>query len=567
MTDPDLAFARTGNESSVPAEPFMNIASALHTWGRTRPGRTAVRIDDTVLTYDGLDTATAALAGGLLQLGVAKGERIVYLSAYRREVLLTVLATYRLGAVNVVLNEYLKGDSLRHQLVDAAPSVIVVDSDGLSMLATLALDVPELRTVVVLDDGTSHPLPGVPFDLVAWSTVASGPLLHELELAGPDDPAQIVYTSGTTGLPKGCVLSQRYLLHQGEVFGPWSGLRDDDVYMSSAPLYHVSGIHVLTTGLIAGAEVVVVPRFSASAFWDRVRRYGVTAFHGLGFTTLALLGQPPRDDDREHPLRFFWSGAAPHEAKEEFENRFGVRVIGGGYGQTEFNPVAMVQSDYPPGDRNSMGRPLDHVELRLTDDSGNDVPDGEVGEIVLRPTRPGVMFTGYWRQPEATLKTWRDLWHRTGDLARYDVTGNLQFAGRANDSMRRRGENVSAFQVEHAISKFPAVREVAVFGVRIDTEVDDCIKADIVVHDRSSFTIEEFAEFVNVELPYYATPRFIEIVDALPRNASGRITKHTLNRSVTDSAVVDLHESGLAVSRHARRSAPAVRPDRDEQTT
>ncbi|KQU52319.1 hypothetical protein ASG84_25020 [Rhodococcus sp. Leaf278] len=554
MSNPDLA-ARTDEVATRRPQRFANFAHALDTWGRERLGHIAVRIDDSTFTYDGLDTATAVLATGLRRIGVSAGERIVYLSAYRHEVLLNVLAGYRVGAINVVLNEYLKGDSLRHQLVDSAPSVVVVDADGLAMIVALELDLPDLRTVVVLDDTEPVSTDGLPFDVVLWDSLNSGPPLRELDVAGPNDPAQIVYTSGTTGLPKGCLLSQRYLLHQGEVFGPWSGLRADDVYMSSAPLYHVSGIHVLTTGLNAGAAVLVVPRFSASKFWDRVREFDVTAFHGLGFTTLALLGQPPRDDDKNHPLRFFWSGAAPHEAKEEFENRFGVRVIGGGYGQTEFNPVAMVQPDFPPADRNSMGRPLDHVELRLVDDAGNDVSQGEVGEMIVRPNRSGVMFGGYWRQPEATLEAWRDLWHRTGDLARYDVTGNLQFAGRANDSMRRRGENVSAFQVEQAIAKHPAVREVAVFGVRIDTEVDDCIKADIVVHDDASFEIEEFAEFVNIELPYYATPRFIEIIASLPRNASGRVTKHTLNRSVADATVIDLHESGLAVSRTARRSA------------
>jgi len=534
---------------------FMSFAQAFDDWGRTRSGRNAIRIDNSVLTYDSLDTLTATIAGGLRQIGVGKGERIAYLSAYRRDVLLCVLAAYRIGAINVVLNEYLKGDALRHQLVDSAPSVVVVDADGLAMLLALQLELPDLRTVVVVEDDVPVPTEKVPFEIVRWRSLTSAPPLRALDSAGPEDPAQIVYTSGTTGLPKGCILSQRYLLHQGEVFGPWAGLRDDDVYMSSAPLYHVSGIHVLTTGLIAGSTVVVEPRFSASKFWDRVRQFGVTAFHGLGFTTLAILAQPEREDDKEHPLRFFWSGAAPHDAKEAFERRFAVRVIGGGYGQTEFNPVAMVSPDFPPADRNSMGRPLDHVELKLVDGSGNEVPEGEVGEMIVRPTRPGVMFDGYWHQPEATVKAWRDLWHRTGDLARFDVTGNLQFAGRANDSMRRRGENVSAFQVEQAIAKYPTVREVAVFGVRIDTEVDDCIKADVVINENASFDVSEFAAFVNNELPYYATPRYVEVIDSLPRNASGRITKHLLNRDVSDPNVIDLHESGLAVSRSARRTA------------
>ena len=538
---------------NLPGGTLMSFAQALDTWGRTRTAHSAIRISGSVLTYGELNTQTAIIAGALRQLGIAKGDRIAYLSTYRLELLLGVLAGYRVGAINVVLNEYLKGDPLRHQLGDTAPTVIMVDADGLAVLLAARFDSPELKAVVVIGDDAPTPTGDFPFEIIDWRSLTSGPPLLELDIAGPDDPAHIVYTSGTTGLPKGCVLSQRYLFHQGEVFGPWVGLLEDDVYMSSAALYHVSGLHVLTAGFYAGATVAIEPRFSASLFWERVRQSGATVFHGLGFTTIALLAQPEREDDGEHSLRLFWTGAAPSDAKERFEKRFGVRVIGGGYGQTEFNPISMVTPEFPPADRNSMGRPLDHVELKLVDHSGNEVGEGETGEILVRPIRNGVMFSEYWRQPEATLKLWRGLWHRTGDLAWFDESKNLQYAGRVTDSMRRRGENVSAYQVEQAIVKWPKVREVAVFGVQLDTEVDDTIKADIVLEEGTHFDLKEFAEFVNNELPYYATPRFVEVLEALPRTPTGKITKHTLSRDVTRPKVFDLHESGLEVTRSARR--------------
>lgn len=538
----------------TPQEPTpRSIGRALSQWGAERPGRSALRMGDVTITYDELDHLTAQGTGGLRGIGVEKGERIAFLCPYRLDTLIALFSGYRVGAINVVLNEYLKGDALAHQLRDSAPSVLIVDAAGWDMAEPYLTEISDLRTVILLDE-VEIPSSDKRFDTVPWRTLAEAEPFSE-DVVDAAEPAQIVYTSGTTGLPKGCVLSHRYILHQGEVFGPWAGIGPDDTYMSSAPLYHVSGLHVLATGLIAGATVAVEPRFSASNFWNRVREVGATVFHGLGFATLALLRQPARPDDTKHTLRVFWSGAAPHEAKVQFEKRFAVPVIGGGYGQSEFNPVSMVHPDFPPDSRNSMGRPMDHVEVQLVDEQGNPVPEGTTGEIIVRPERPGVMFDGYWRQPEKTLETWTGLWHHTGDLARYDATGNLHFAGRVNDSMRRRGENVSAYEVEQAILKYRGVKETAVFGVRIDTEVDDCIKADLVMEDSLSFDPESFAAFINEALPYYAAPRFVELIDALPRNASGRIMKHELNHDVTVLGVLDLEKMGLSVSRSARRSS------------
>lgn len=486
------------------------------------------------------------LAAGLYELGVRPGDRIASMMPNRDEAIELFLACAALGAIQVPLNVFLKGEFLRYQLADAEPAVVVADAAGLPLIAD-AIAGPDLADArLVTLDGPDA------------AAAAHFPELYREPAQtwpepGPDDLVCVLYTSGTTGMPKGCMINNGYLMHMPKAHMMHGWFTAEDTSMCPLPLYHGFAISALMDAIVAGCRVAFDPVYSASHFTVRARELGATQFFGVGAMAAALLATPPKPDDTDHSIqRAIFIPLAP-AVRKRVEERFGMRAIGEGYGQTEVVPATMgdgTSAGRP--DRTSAGRALPWLDVRVVDDAGRILPAGETGEIVVRPMEPYSMFAGYWRKPLETLEAWRDLWHHTGDLGFFDPDGSLYFVDRKKDALRRRGENVSSVELELAISKHPAIAEVAVHAVPAGVREDE-IKACVVLAPDATLTVEELFDYFRHNLPYYAVPRYVEFLEELPKNAVGRVLKHTLRADWNTTSTVDLQALGLVIERSERR--------------
>jgi carnitine-CoA ligase len=525
------------------------IGARLAEWAEAEPDRRFVRCGGPWLSFGDVHERSDRLAAGLAAAGVEQGERVALISPNRIEYILTFFACAKLGAVLVPLNTFLRGEFLRHQLADSQAGTLIADTPGLRAAAEMLPGLTHLRRVVALGEDEAAGLGPDVIPFGKLEAAAGEPPRPELR---PSDLAAILYTSGTTGLPKGCMMSHGYYLAIPEPYFENGWYAAADVILTPFPLFHTSGQAItLMAGLSRGAALCFEPEFHASTFIARAREVGATVLWGVGAMGMAVLGQPPSDSDRDHQVRLaMWVPMAP-PMQAAFEERFGIPVISEGYGQTECAPVTM-NSLTGERKRHTAGRPTSKFDVRLVGDDDREVPVGEVGEIVVRPREPDVMFLGYWNQPEATLAAARNYWHHTGDAARADEDGFITFVDRKKDALRRRGENVSSMELEAALMRHPAVERAAVHAVASELTEDD-IKACIALHPDATLTPGEFFEFARANLPYFAVPRYVEIVDQLPLNAMGRVMKHVLRESGVTDATWDLDALGLVIDRDERR--------------
>ncbi len=535
----------------------MTLADLLDERAGQHPDKTLVACGGDRRTYREAAGLAAGLAAALDGVGVAAGDRVAFLVSNRIERSDLFFGCARLGAVQVPLNPFLKGEFLRHQLADSGAATAVLDGPGLAAVAPLLPELPELRRLILLDDGAGRPdlPPGV--EVLTFAdlapSVGAGAADADLPRPGPSDLAAIVYTSGTTGPSKGCRISQAYYVHAGAGMQTLLDLQSDDVYFTAFPLFHLSGQALaLVACLHQGATVIFEPAFSASTFMDSAAAVGATVVMGVGAMGQAILATPPSDTDRAHHVRVCGWIPLPEARQLEFEERFGTVVTAEGYGQTECAPIT-ISTPSGPRRRTTAGRPAPWLEVRMVDDDDVEVPTGEVGEIVVRPLEPDSLFQGYWGRDGETLKTFRNLWHHTGDYGRMDADGFVTFVDRKKDALRRRGENVSSMELEAAIVRHSGVAEVAVHAVESAVTEDD-IKACIVpVADAPELTPDDLFEFFAEHLPYFAVPRYVELVPELPKNALGRVLKHELRARGVTPATWDFEKLGLEVDRERRR--------------
>ena len=528
----------------------MTVADLLDERAGEQPGKLLVACGGERRTYRQAADVAAGLAATLAEAGVAAGERVAFLVPNRMERIDLFFACARLGAVQVPLNTFLKGEFLRHQLADSGAATAVVDGPGLAAVAPLLPELAALERLVVLDGPDAPGRAAV--DVVPYEKLVSGDG-SGLPRPGPDDLAAIVYTSGTTGPSKGCRISQGYYVHAGAGMRTLLDLRPDDVYLTAFPLFHLSGQALaLVATLHQGATVIFEPAFSASTFMATAGAVGATVVMGVGAMAQAILATPPAGTDRAHGVRLCSWIPLPEGAQLEFEARFGTVVTAEGYGQTECAPVTF-SSPSGPRRRASAGRPAPWLEVRMVDDDDVEVPTGQVGEIVVRPLEPDSLFGGYWGRDAETLRTFRNLWHHTGDYGRMDAEGFVTFVDRKKDALRRRGENVSSMELEAAIRRYPAIAEVAVHAVESAATEDD-IKACVVPQAGApELTPDELFGFFAEALPYFAVPRYVEVVPELPKNALGRVLKHELRARGVTPATWDFDKLGLAVEHDRRR--------------
>jgi carnitine-CoA ligase len=341
------------------------------------------------------------------------------------------------------------------------------------------------------------------------------------------DLRTILYTSGTTGPAKGVEMTDR-MLRASALGSIWIGdIQPGSVLHFWDPIYHVFGSEVLVLSLMVPVTLAFVPRFSASRFWDEVREYRATHIHFVGGVLQLLLKQPPSPSDRDHSARIAWGGGCPVGIWREFEERFGVEIREG-YGMTETSSFSVINTE---GRLGSVGRTVDYFEVEIVDDNGTVTAPREVGEIRVAENERGTMVSRYHKDPETTAKTIRDGWLYTGDLAYRDEDGFIYFLGRKKDSLRRRGENISAWEVERVINDHPAVEESALIGVASEL-ADEDLKLFVKLRPGHELAAAELLGWCEPRLASFQIPRFVAFIDEFRKTPTQRIQKQFLSREI-----------------------------------
>ena len=493
----------------------MNLADNLVRSAGRYPDRPAVRLDGTVLSYAELDERTARAAGLLHEHGVRPGDRVAVMLPNVPEFAVVYYAILRAGAVVVPMNPLLKEREVAYYLGDSQAALIFAWHTCADQAAAGAARAD--ATCVVVGAGFDDLLdPADPDPRVAHRT--------------GDDTAVILYTSGTTGQPKGAELTHANLARNAEVFATdLVRIGPADIILGGLPLFHSFGQTCgLNAAVSVGACLTLVPRFEASAVLGVLERDRVTAFEGVPTMYVALLGAPDRDAHDLSALRVCVSGGAalPVEVMRCFESTFGC-VILEGYGLSETSPVASFNHPDRVRKPGSIGTPVRGVELRLVDDKGADVPPGEVGEIAIRGHN---VMAGYWRRPEATAEAIPDGWFRSGDLARVDDDGYFFIVDRRKDLIIRGGYNVYPREIEEVLYEHPAVVEAAVVGIP-DPTMGEEVGAAVVVRPGAGVTADDLREYVKGQVAAYKYPRRVWLLDALPKGPTGKVLKREIRPS------------------------------------
>ncbi len=509
-------------------------------------GKIFLRFKDQGFTYEEIDRFSNRCAHGFLKLGIAQGDKVSIMLPNCPEYLYLWFGLAKIGAVEVPVNTSYKGEFLRHIVDQSDSKILVIAYDLVDRLQPIEDSLKKLKKIIVLGNGQRKDFePSVipPVGFEEFFNSSEAPV--DLKIL-PWDPISIIYTSGTTGLSKGAIGSHNFWIVVAEKMLEYREGGKDDIFLTFLPLYHFNA-QVLTTltALVAEAQMVLLDRFSASRFWDEIRHYGATQFNYLGAVMPILAKQPGKKDDSDNPARIALGAGCPPAVMEEMEKRFGITCLEG-FGMTEIGiPIHVRVNDRRKG---SCGKPMDIYEMKLFDDHDSEVPPGEIGEIVFRPREPFIMMSDYYNMPEKTLEAFRNLWFHTGDLARRDEDGYFYFVDRKKDALRRRGENISSFEVERAINTHPDVLESA--AVAVPSEVgEDEVKICVVLKPDVTLLPEELIAYCEDRMPYFAVPRFVEFMESLPKTPTERVQKYLLKQAGVTPNTWDREQAGYQLKR------------------
>ena len=503
------------------------------------------------------DTVTAAqlvdvssrLASSLRSMGVSQGDRVATLIENSIEAVYAWWGIILAGAIAVPVNTAYKGEYLRHQLADSGSKVVIVAAEFLDRLEPVAATIESVQHVVIISD-TPSTISSTATSL--WSELlTSEAILPEINTK-PSDLGTFIYTGGTTGLSKGCMLSHNYHEALTRQIGICWERTTEDVVWTPLPLFHFNAITTAVIGpLVFGGRSAIYRRFSVSNFWPEMNRVGATITSTLGTMAYLLAHDVDRPEmprsgapEANTTLRLLGAAPMPVEVDDIMKNRFGLTTFSAAYGVTE----ASLISWQPPGGYNKPNAAGvindEYFDVRIFDAEDNEVPRGDRGEIVIRPKRPEVMFAGYWGRPEVTVETSRNWWYHTGDIGIVDDDNFLFFVDRKADYLRRRGENIASFEVESIIMGHGQIADVAVHAVPSPLTEDD-LKITATRVEGATVSEEELFLWCVEQLPYFALPRYIEFRTDLPRSPVGRVLKRELRAEGVTSATWDLEQSGV----------------------
>ncbi|MDO9526997.1 MAG: AMP-binding protein [Gemmobacter sp.] len=539
----DIATGPTAPETTDPRIPARNhviTRDLIDRWARTTPEKTFIKFDDNgeEWTYAAFRDLIVQTAVGLQSMGVAQGDHVLVFAPNSREQVRIFFALNYIGAVYAPINTAYRGNLLVHAIDVADAKIAVVHASLVDRLAGIKLGRLEKLVVVGGDVPAETALPAVGYADALLP--ASGTLAPPVRPIEPWDPMALVFTSGTTGPSKGVLCSYLHIFTNA---GPesWPFVRQDDRYLINSPMFHLGGMGPMFCMLARGASFAMVERFDTATYWNSVRNTGCTVAFLLGVMATFLEKQPLRTDDADNPLRLVIM--VPLAANSQsFASRFGVDVYAI-FNMTEISTPLV--TDPNPTVRGTCGKPRKGVDVRLVDANDCEVPRGSAGEMIIRTDRPWGMNSGYHRNPVATAQAWRNGWFHTGDAFICDDDGNYFFVDRIKDAIRRRGENISSFEVEAEVCTHPDIAEAAAVAVPSDLGEDDVL---ICVAPVAGRTIDPGAllEFLRPRLSYFMVPRYVRVVrDGLPKTPSSKVLKHELRAEGITADTWDREAAGV----------------------
>lgn len=532
------------HDPRIPARDECVVAALLDRWAAERPTRTFLEFDDgTHWTFAEMRERALRAAAGLRKLGVRRGSHVMCWSPNLREAVVTWFGANVLGAVHVPVNTAYRGNLLQHAIELSDAKVMLVHASLLPRLEQI--DLARLEHLIVIG-GEPTPLRNLAvhrFDVLEPNETAQADVPVE-----PWDANYIIFTSGTTGPSKGvlCTYIQTWsgCAMAMDYFGP------DDRVLANLPLFHVSGTGAVMDRLVKGGTCILYDGFKPEGFWDVVRKFNVTGGCLIGAMTQFLSKQPPSPRDKDHSLRAVITVPWTQDSMAVAE-RYGIEMHTA-YNMTE--TATPIKSRPNPLQLGTCGQARPGVEARVVDENDCEVPHGEVGELILRSDRPWEMTQGYYKNPEATARAWRNGWFHTGDAFRRDDEGNYFFVDRMKDAIRRRGENISSFEVEAEATAHPDVREAAAIPVPSELGEEEVMLIVVPAGDAKVDPLE-LLKFMEPRMAHYMLPRFIRVMADLPKTPTAKVEKHRLRTEGVTADTWDREAHGVTVRRGELRIA------------
>jgi crotonobetaine/carnitine-CoA ligase len=538
---------------NIPWEPLFgkSLIDVLEEQSQRYRSEPLVIVDGEPLSYSDLCERSRFASKGFASIaGVRKGTPVGIFMGTSVDWVVSWFALMRIGALVVPLNTALRGSFLSHQLHQAGVEVLLVDEPRLGVLSEQLGALSALRLLVIRSTALDNPDSGLSaFESKGKQSIELSSVLGPLgDISGSRasgrpqwwEVAGAFSTSGTTGPSKAVLVSHEYLLAAAKAMVDVWQLQPGERVFGPLPLFHFSGVLTVLGPLVAGGTGVLESSFSPSRSWERVRKYNAVGILLAGPMAQMLWNLPEDPSESELPIRFLSAAPIAKSLFHRIEERYQCKVVTV-YGMTEAFPMT-VSGMLDAGVPGASGHATEWFEVAIMDEHDCQVAPGVPGEIVCRPRRPGVMFNGYLARPDATVEATSNLWFHTGDIGYLDEYGNLFYLDRKKDAIRRRGENISSFELEQAVLEHPLVAEAAAFGVPSELGEDEVAVAVVPKAGSAPLEPESLVEFLLARVPRFAVPRYIEVRDSLPKNAVGRVLKDELR-------------SGDAVSRSWDREA------------
>jgi crotonobetaine/carnitine-CoA ligase len=508
----------------------------------------ALEIDGVARSYAELDDRTDRFAAGFTSLGLEPGDHVSLMMGNSIENVEAWFGLQKAAIVEVPVHTASRGAALQYIVDHADAKALVIDELFLPQLLSVIDSLPKLRQVIVNR--------GEPADeaVVLPSRLARHDLAEVADTGAPvptpnvdrRDTAVVLHSSGTTGPPKGVVLSHEAVLHLTRHLVWLMDYTADDRLYTAFPLFHNNAKYTsVCAALEAGGSCFMDKRFPVKTFWEMARDKELTAFNYMGALLMMLYKQPRGPADADNPIRIAFGAPCPVEIWDDFESRFGVKLVEV-YGMTEA-PMAC-ENRLDNRKIGSAGKESMTYEVRIVDEWDQPVPPNAPGEIAIRPKIPGAIFSGYYGREADTVEAWRNLWFHTGDRGTMDEDGFLFFLDRMKDCIRRRGENISSWEVESTINTHEAVLESAAYGVASDLSESDVMVA-VVLQAGATLAPEELLDYCAGRMAHFAVPRYVRFLDALPKNASERVEKFKLREDGVTRDTWDREVVGYKVAR------------------
>lgn len=482
--------------------------------------------NDRRYSYAEVDALTDRMGNGLLALGLRQGDHVAMMVESSAECLFTNFAIGKIGCVSVPINTGSRGQLLTYLLTAADVVAIVADPVCASRLMDCIDDLPQLRNLIIMDE-RAKPLPVPPhISVVPHHRLENGASHSPGIDVAFDDPAFIMYTSGTTGPSKGNVFVHATTFMWEQSSPRLCNMDERDIFYFCVSMGHVAGLFGIAYLMVAlGGTIALSTKFSASRFFGDVRKSGATLAMTIGAMGNFIENQPPTTDDRNHNLRVLLGGPLPKDP-QAFQVRFGVH-LSQGYGLSDHSSFIKFTPGESPEKLGSIGKVVEPFEVLIVDERDCEVAVGVIGEIVVRSRYPWRCSSGYYKRPAESMEARRNDWFHTGDRGYLDIDGFYWFVDRAKDSIRRRGENISAFEVERVLLSHPAVAEAAAYPVNADSNEDE-LAVSLVLREGKSLDIPDFIRFCANNLAIFMVPRFVAIVESLPKTPTQRVEKYKL---------------------------------------